>query len=141
MLAWDELVAAARSIGWVAYVGTADAGGQPHVAAVAPGFTDGSIWFATNRSSKKLRNLTANDAVAFHWPVTSGGEGELAAWGRATLYDGADATSRIWSQGIFDYDLAQFFGSPDNDQLVFVEVRVERARLMGPDFVARRYRL
>lgn len=135
---WEAFVEAANAINWLTYLGTADRHGRPHVSVVAPGFSDGSVWFATRTESKKLRNIGENAEVGFHWPVGSGGPGELAAWGTATIHPGAER-QRIWDSGIFGYDLAQFFGSVDNPALAFVEVTIDRARLMGPDFTPDRY--
>lgn len=127
---WHDVVDAAQRSGWTCYVGTADAAGRPHVAVVAPGFTEGTVWFATLGSSKKCRNLRENHAIAFHWPVgDTQAPGELAAWGTATLHDSDGERRRIWAAGILPYDLAGFFGDPGNADLVFVEVAVMRARL------------
>ncbi len=135
---WTGFVEAATATNWLAYLGTADGSGRPHVSVVAPGFSEGSVWFATRPGSKKLRNIGENPHVGFHWPVGGAGPGELAAWGRAVVHS-ADERDRIWNAGIFTYDLAQFFGSPDNPDLAFVEVAIDRARLLGPDFQADRY--
>lgn len=127
---WNEVVAAATTCGWTTYVGTADGVCHPHVAVVAPGFTDGTVWFVTRASSKKLRNLRENREVAFHWPIGNAeAPGELAAWGTATLHDDADARHRLWDAGIMPYDLGAFFGDPDDTDAVFVEVALRRARL------------
>lgn len=135
---WSEFVDAAGAISWLCYVGTADADGNPHVAPVAPGFEEGVIWFATRRASRKARNLAENPGVAFHWPVGGGtGPGELAAWGTGAVHDSPEERRRIWHSGVMPYDLAGFFGSADNEDVVFVETTVRRARLLGPDFRAR----
>jgi general stress protein 26 len=135
---WDTFVDAATQTSWLTYVGTSDADGSPHVAVVAPGFTKGTVWFATRRQSRKYRNLMANPRAAFHWPVGMGtGPGELAAWGSAELHDSEDERRQLWSSGVMPYDLTQFFQTPDNPDLVFVEAPIRRARLLGPDFVAR----
>jgi general stress protein 26 len=127
---WHEVVDAAQRSGWTTYVGTADRAGRPHVAVVAPGFREGTVWFATRRSSKKCRNLRDNAEVAFHWPVGSTeAPGELAAWGTAVIHDTDEARRSIWESGVMPYDLAGFFGQPDNPDLVFVEVALRRARL------------
>lgn len=127
---WDEVVEAATACGWITYLGTADSGGTPHVAVVAPGYTDGTVWFVTRASTKKLRNLRQNPQVAFHWPVGDiQAPGELAAWGRATVHGSDEAVRRLWDAGIMPYDLGGFFGSPDDTDAVFVEVAVRRARL------------
>lgn len=129
---WDEFVAAAKAISWIAYIGTADSRGRPHVAVVAPGFSPGVIWVATRPGSKKYRNLLENPHAAVHWPVGDGGPGELAARGSATLHATQESKAVIWEAGYMSYDLSQFFGSKDNSDLGFIEVRVERARLLGP---------
>jgi general stress protein 26 len=134
---WDEFVAAAQAISWVAYMGTADASGNPHVAAVAPGFSPGTIWVATRPGSKKFRNLRANPRVGLHWPVAGEGPGELAAWGSVVLHESADSTARIWDAGYMSFDLAPFFGSKDNSDLAFIQAEIDRARLLGPDFTSR----
>lgn len=136
---WDEFVDAAQAISWTVNLGTADVAGVPHVSVVATGFTEGSLWFATNRTSKKIRNLRANPSVAFHWPLGGGGPGELVARGSAVIHDSEEDRRRLWAAGIMPYDLGAFFGSPDNESMVFVEVLVESARLLGPDFVADRW--
>lgn len=135
---WAGFVEAATAINWVTYLGTADGTGRPHVSVVAPGFSEGSVWFATRPASKKLRNIGENPRVGFHWPVGGQGPGELAAWGTATIQP-TDQHQGIWNAGIFAYDLDQFFGAPDNPDLAFVQVAISRARLIGPDFVADRY--
>ena len=127
---WDQLVDAAGRCGWFTYVGTADGGGRPHVAVVAPGFTEATVWFATRTSSRKYRNLRENDEVAFHWPTgVPDAPGELAAWGTAVIHDTDEARQRIWHSGVLPYDLAGFFGEPGNTDFVFVEVALRRARL------------
>ncbi len=132
---WSEFVEAATAISWITYLATADSDGLPHVAPVAPGFQEGTIWFVTRRSSKKARNLAVNPEVAFHWPVGGGtGPGELAARGRATVLGDAGDRARLWTAGVVPYDLSSFFGSPDDPDVVFVSTAVRRARLLGPDF-------
>ena len=131
---WDEFVAAAKAISWIAYLGTADHEGHPHVSVVAPGFSPGTIWFATRPASKKFRNLRVNPTVGLHWPVGSEGPGELAAWGVATPLETADAKDSIWDGGYLSYDLSSFFGPRETADVVFAEIAVSRARLLGPDF-------
>lgn len=137
---WPEVVASAREISWIAYIGTADGQGRPHVAVVSPGFTDGTVWFATRRGSKKIRNIGENPRVAFHWPVLGAGPGELALWGEATIRDSDDDRHRLWTSANLVYDPAMFFESPDNPDFVFVEVAARRAVLTGPDFAKRVWR-
>ncbi len=129
---WDEFVDAARSTSWLVYVGTADADGDPHVAVVSPGFSEGTIWFATRPSSKKFRNLAVNPKVAFHWPVDGDGPGEIFVRGAATVHMSIDARRTIWDSGVMPFDLSTFWSGPEDDDLAFVEVTVGLARLLGP---------
>lgn len=133
---WSRFVDAAQSNGWYAFLGTADRAGRPHVSVVAPGFAaEGSIWFATRASSKKGRNLSANPEVGLHWPLQEGGLGEVAAWGVAKVWSSAADRRRLWNSAILPYDPSGFFQTPDNPDLVFVEVELARGRLLGPGFV------
>lgn len=137
---WEEFTAAAAATSWVTYLGTIDRSGRPHVSAVAPGFTPGSVWFATRRSSKKYDNLASNPEVSFHWPVGNhDAPGELIARGAAELFTSETDRTRLWNATVLPYDLSGFWGSPDNPDLAFVEVEVDHARLLGPDFVPQRW--
>ncbi len=140
-MTWDEFVQGARAISWLVYVGTSQTNGRPHVAPVAPGFTDNTIWFATRTGSRKFRNLSENPLAAFHWPVGgTEGPGELFARGTASLYTALEDRQRLWSAGVLPYDPAGFFGSPETPDLAFVETSVEHASILGPDFQRRTYR-
>lgn len=135
-MTWDELVRAAGDIDWVTYVASSGPDGRPHVAPVSPGFTEGTIWFGSRSSSRKVRNLRGNPNITFHWPVTPGsGPGELFARGVATLHDSEAARRRLWEDGVLGYDPIPFFRSPDNPDLVFVETAVSYASLLGPGFI------
>lgn len=132
---WNDFVAAAQEVSWVTYVGTSDASNRPHVAAVSPGYTPGTIWFATNTSSIKFRNLVENPVAAFHWPVGGGaGPGELFARGAVALHTDELARHRLWTEANLPFDPAGFFGSPDNPQLAFVETKVTTASILGANF-------
>jgi hypothetical protein len=127
---WDEVVDAATRSGWTTYIGTADAAGVPHVAVVAPGFTDGTVWVVSRAWARKRRNLREYTRVAFHWRVgDAAAPGELAAGGAATRHESDGGLRTLWDAGIMPYDLNGFFGSPDETDAVFVEVAVQRARL------------
>lgn len=137
---WETFASAARAVSGEAYVATSR-DGQPHVAAVYPGYTDGTIWFATRASSGKFRNLLVNPMAAFHWAIGTGtGPGELFARGTATLHTDLDDRVRLWSAGILPYDPEHFFGSADNPDLAFVETTVTSASILGPDFSRTFYR-
>lgn len=137
-LTWEEVADAAEAISWITYVATVGRDGRPHVAVVAPGMSEeGRVWFATRRDSQKHRNLIGNGEVSFHWPVSTGsGPGELFVRGVARLHDTDAARQRHWNR-VVPYDMTNFWGSPDNRDLILVETRVTRASLMGPEFVRR----
>lgn len=137
---WSAFVEAAKSTGWVTYLATADAAGTPHSSVVAPGFSEGVVWFGTRVASKKYRNLLVNPAVAFHWSVTDGGAGEVSASGIAVAHQTTAQRRAIWDMGVFDYDLDGFFGSPENEEMAFAECTITSARLVGPDHITQRYR-
>lgn len=137
---WGELVDAAQAISWIAYLGTSDESGRPHVSVVAPGFSPEIVWVATRPSSKKFRNLELNPQAALHWPVGAGGPGELAAWGPAVTHRSDETRDRLWLDSPFSFDLEQFFGPREGADVVFVEIQVERARLLGPGFVRSEWR-
>lgn len=130
------MVAAAKAISWVCYVGTVSATGHPHVSVIAPGFTKSTVWAGTRRSTKKLANLTQNPRTSLYWPVDTGsGPGELTMRGVSAIHTDDDSKRNTWDNVDFGYDLAAFWKSPDNPDLVFLEVAIERCSLLGPDFV------
>ncbi|MDH5371956.1 MAG: pyridoxamine 5'-phosphate oxidase family protein [Acidimicrobiia bacterium] len=134
-MTWDEFVEAAGEINWVTYLATAGPDGRPHVAPVSIGFTERTIWFGSLASSRKIRNIRVNPHVAFHWPVTTGsGPGELFARATARLHDSKESRLRLWEEIDLAYDLALFFQSAENPDLVFVEAAVTYASLLRADF-------
>lgn len=133
---WEEAVAAAHAISWVCYIGTADESGRPHVSVVAPGFTQGSLWAGTRPGTKKIRNLRQNPRASFYWPVHTGtGPGELTMRGVATIHEDLATKQHTWENVSFLYNLESFWQTPNNPDMVFIEVAIERASLLGPDFV------
>ncbi len=140
-MTWDEFVAGASAVSWLAYVGTAQAGGRPHVAPISPGFTEDTIWFATRTGSRKFRNLLENPQAAFHWPVGGpDGPGELFARGQVELHTALADRQRLWTEANLPYDPVNFFGSPEMPDLAFVETAVTSASILGSDFQRRTYR-
>lgn len=138
---WDDFVDAAREVSWISYVGTSDSGGRPHVAAVSVGYAPDTLWFATTAGSRKFQNLLQNPLAAFHWPVQGGtGPGELFARGTVTLHTDELSRHRLWTEANLAYNPADFFGSPDNPDLAFVETTITSASILGPDFQRTFYR-
>lgn len=130
---WADVIDAAESISWVAAIATTGADGRPAVSFVSPGLGDDRVYVATRPGSRKVRNVSANPAVAFHWPVTDGGVGQLFLRGDAQIHATAEQKQRIWNDGGWRYDPAQFFGEVTNPDLVFLEVTPRYASLLGPN--------
>ncbi|MDH3499140.1 MAG: pyridoxamine 5'-phosphate oxidase family protein [Acidimicrobiia bacterium] len=137
---WDDVVEAARTIAWATAFSTTGRDGRPAVSFVAPGFAGGRIYVGTRPGTRKVRNLAANAAVAMHWPVTTGGPGQLFIRGTGAVRSSPETKAEIWDNGGWSYDLTQFFQSVDNPDLVFIEVTPVYASLLGPDFVRRTWR-
>ena len=136
---WTDVVEKARQIGWTTYIGTTDQAGQPHVAVVAPGFSDdGHVWFVTRSGTKKLANLRKNPKVGMHWPIGGQGPGELFVRGVASVLDRVE-NQRIWNSGIFPYDLSEFWKGPDDPDLVFVDITAEYATFIDGTFTGHRW--
>ncbi len=83
-----EFVAVQRCV----HVATADEDGRPHVVPISPVLDEGRICFASERDTKKVRNIAANPAVALSfdeytedWPalrlVVVHGEAEILSAG------------------------------------------------------------
>ena len=131
---WYDVVDAARSISWVTAFSTAGGDGRPAVSFVAPGFADNKVFVGTRPTTRKIRNLAENAHVSMHWPVTTGGPGQLFIRGTAVVRSTPEAKKAIWNNGGWSYDLSQFFQAVDNPDLVFIEVHPTYASLMGADF-------
>ncbi len=120
----------------LAHLATVTPDGRPHVA-IAGAVVDGdALWFGTRASSGKARNIAVNAAVAMMWSPAA----EAYVQGQAELVDDVDEKRRVWDSGIFPYDLATFFGSPDDENFVFVRVRPRSATVLtqGDSGIVRR---
>lgn len=120
----------------LANLATASAAGRPHVSVISPAVEGDGLWFATTLSSKKARNLAENPRVALMWRP----QAEVYLTGAAALVTDEVEKGRLWESGLFAFNLAAFWGSPANPELVFVQVAPESAAVltMGADGLARR---
>jgi PPOX class probable F420-dependent enzyme len=123
---WREVTESLAGAG-LAHVATASADGKPHVSVVSPAVEGQTLWFATTASSRKARNLAANPRVAMMWQP----QAEIYLSGAATLVADEAEKRRLWDSGLFAFDLASFWGRPDNPQLVFVKVEPDSAIVMS----------
>lgn len=120
---WTD--AAAHATG-LAHLATAAADGTPHVSMVSAALEGDVLWIGTRASSGKARNIAVNPRVALMWTPTA----ELYVWGVAELVGDVDERRRVWTSGIFEFDLAPFFGAPERPNFVFVKVRPLAATLL-----------
>jgi general stress protein 26 len=120
---WTDV---AEHISGYAHLATAAPDGTPHVSLAAATLDGDLLWIGTRASSGKARNIAANRRVALMWTPAA----EVHVRGTAELVDDLDEKRRVWSSGIFDYDLSSFFGSPDDADFVFVRVRPQSATVL-----------
>jgi PPOX class probable F420-dependent enzyme len=121
-----EFVASQRCV----HLATVGADGRPHVVPISPVLDDGRICFATERDTKKVRNIVANPSVALSfdeytedWPalrlVVIHGDAEVVEAGatfsslRALLY-------RKYAQ----YEAQAPIGDDDSVMIVVTPTRV-----------------
>lgn len=131
-LTWAELRTSCVELGDGAFMATVQADGRPHVAWVGIGFDDDErMWTATYVSSQKARNLAHRADVALHWPERA--DRLVFARARARRVDDSAEIAELWSRGVLPYDQAQFFGSPDNPELLYVELTPTRASVHDGD--------
>jgi general stress protein 26 len=132
---WDDVmsrVKATRADG--AYLATVGADGRPHVAWVAIGYGDQTLWAATFRSSQKAANLRHHPEVALHWQEHT--DHLVFARARARLVDDPAETRRLWGSGTLPYDVSLFWPTPDDPELQFVELVPHRVSIIGADHTA-----
>jgi general stress protein 26 len=120
---WTDVT---HHINGYAHLATAAPDGTPHVSLAAAAVDGDLLWIGTRRSSGKARNIAANPRVALMWTPAA----EVYVRGTADLIDDLDEKRRVWDSGIFPFDLAAFFGSPDDADFVFVRVRPQFATVL-----------
>lgn len=113
---WYELTAHMTGL---AHVATADVAGRPHVSVVSVVVEDDIIWICTNGSSAKARNIRQNPQISIMWAPAA----EVYLHGSVTIVDDVDEKRRIWGSGLLPYDPSQFFGTPENPDLVLLKVQ------------------
>jgi general stress protein 26 len=130
---WTEVC---EHVSGLAHCATVTPEGRPHVALAAVAVDGELLWFGTRASSTKARNLAANPHVALMWSPLA----EVYVRGVAELVEDTDEKRRVWDAGFFDYDLATFFGSPDDPDFVFVRIEPQSATVLtqSADGIVRR---
>lgn len=130
-LTWSSLQTRCTELADGAFMATVHADGRPHVAWVGIGFDHQRLWTATYASSQKAKNLHHSSHVALHWPERS----DRLIFMRATarlVHDPSDV-HELWARQVLPYDQVAFYGSPDNPELLFVELNPTRASVHDGD--------
>jgi len=135
-LIWDDVVTAARRLGREAFVGSVDGHGRPHLALVWVVAHANGLYFVSDRTASKARNLAGKPDVAVHWLVGGGdGEGEqLFVRGEARFEEDAERREALWDSALWD-DLSRWYAGPQAPELAFIEV-VARTASLTPDWGA-----
>lgn len=128
-LTWKQLEAECRSVADGAFMATVQADGRPHVAWVGIGFGSQTMWTATYRSSQKANNLRHRSDVALHWPERP--DRLVFGRARARLVDDVDEQRHLWDHRVLPYDQVAFYGTPENPELLFIELTPTRFSVHG----------
>ncbi|MEM9562260.1 MAG: pyridoxamine 5'-phosphate oxidase family protein [Actinomycetota bacterium] len=123
-LSWDELAA---DLNGIASMATVTPDGEPHVSVISSAVVDGTVWIGTSRGARKAINVGGTPSVALVWS----GSAEVYLWGSAELVDDVDTKRSFWDDGVWSYDPAMFFQTPDNPDYVLIRVTPERAMSMS----------
>ncbi len=111
---------------------TVQADGRPHLAWVGIGFADDErLWTATFASSQKAKNLRHNSDVALHWPEQH--DRLIFMRAQSRLIDNQAGRRELWSRQVLPYDQEAFFTTPDNPELLFIELTPTRASVHDGD--------
>ena len=135
-LTWTEFLDLINGVP-VIHMATASAEGEPHVAVVSAAVDGSHVIVAVKRDSAKARNMTANSRASFVW---QGNSAETYLWGTVELVDDPAEKHRVWTTGLFPYDMALFFGSADSPDWVIARIRPTKvvAMVQGEKGLARR---
>lgn len=119
-----------RRYGSFAYVATAGADGEPHVAPVAVAWVDDTICAFVLSASRKVRNVRQNPRATVHFAVSEGTAWDSCiVWGDAVVVDTTEGRKGLW--GRMGYDLGRFEpGGPESDNHVFIQITPTRATIL-----------
>jgi general stress protein 26 len=120
---WNEITPLMSGL---AHMATATTDGQPHVAVVSAVVEGDTVWICTNRNSVKARNLRSNPQVSLMWARAA----EVYMRGTVAILDDVAEKRRIWSSGLLPYNPADFFGTPENPDMVLLKVTPTSATVL-----------
>jgi general stress protein 26 len=123
---WSELTSHMTGL---AHIATADVAGRPHVSVVSAVVEGETIWVFTRASSAKARNLRQNPQISMLWSPAA----EVYLHGSVTIIDRVEHKRRVWTSGLLPYDPAQFFGTPENPDVVLLKIAPVSALVVTMD--------
>ncbi|MFM7045241.1 MAG: pyridoxamine 5'-phosphate oxidase family protein [Ilumatobacteraceae bacterium] len=124
--AWADVARLVDGCG-LAHLSTASPAGDPHVAVVAPAREADLIWVAARTSSRKVANVRHNPKAALVW---QGNGAETYLWGGALVVADLAEKSRLWSSGLFPFEMAGFFVSADSPDWALIRIIPDRVVAM-----------
>lgn len=116
--------------GPIAYLATANASGEPHVAPTAVAWHDDVVLTFVRTDSRKVRNLRVNHRMAIHYSVAQSSNWDSCIiWGDVTIVDSNEGRSALWDK--MGYDLSPFEpGGPTADTHVFLRLEPTKAVIL-----------
>ena len=126
----SEIETESRRFGPVAYVATAGADGEPHLAPVVVNWVDERVVAFVATASRKVRNLRQNPRASVHFAVgESSNWDSCIVWGDVSIVDTVEGRRSLWDR--MGYDLAAFEpGGPEAETHVFIVVEPKRATIL-----------
>ncbi len=126
-----DVDAACRTAVWAAVATVA--GDEARVRLVHPTWEGDTLWFATDPTSPKGRQMAANPNVDIQYQVAPPEFVHVLVRGRAEILQDDETRKRVWD--VMDYDLSQFWpGGPTDPGYAAVRVtptRVELSKMFG----------
>jgi len=125
---FEEVDAACRKAVWCA-VATVR-GDEPRVRLVHPTWEGDTLWFATDPSSPKARQIQANPLVDIQYQVAPPDFVHVMVRGRAEILTDDATRKHVWE--VLDYDLSQFWpDGPGAEGYAAVRIEPTRVELAG----------
>lgn len=126
-----DVQAEAAQLGAHVYISTVTPDGKPHSVPIVMSWVDDKVRGFVANPSVKVANLRSNPNVQLHWLVAEATNWDsLIIDGTAELVDTTEGRRVLWDR--MGYDLSLFEpGGPEADSHVFIEVKPERALLLG----------
>ncbi|MCX8015400.1 MAG: pyridoxamine 5'-phosphate oxidase family protein [candidate division WOR-3 bacterium] len=108
-----------------AYLATCD-NGQPIIRSMTPIVEDDlSIWLATFRSSRKIKQIKKNPKVCLAFISQPNGEKTAIVLGKAKIVNDQKVKNRIWQ--LANYDISQYFkNGPTSAEYCLLKIIIDK---------------